>query len=208
MDRDEIVERKRRRFRFLQALYEKTKDNRFELADIETLGKQLGFEKDEVYTIIDYLSAEQLVKASGGGVVRIQHLGIVEVEEALTKPDEPTQHFPAFNIMYVEQMINSQVQQGTSQSSQSAVINHSSVESISKFIQRLKGHISDLNLNPEDKREVEAEIATINTQLSSSRPKAGIIKECLGSLRRILEGAGGGILASQFAQEIAKLLVG
>ncbi len=102
MSKDEIVEKKRRRFRFLQALYEKTKDNRFDSADIETLRKQLGFEKDEVYTIIDYLSEECLVKAFGGGVVRIEHLGIIEVEEALSKPNEPTQHFPAFNIMYVE----------------------------------------------------------------------------------------------------------
>ncbi len=206
MAKDEIVERKRRRFVFLQALYNKTKDNRFESADIGELTRELGYERDEVYTIIDYLHEEHLVRAFGGGTIRIEHLGIVEVEEALSKPDQPTEHFPAINIMHVEQMINSRVQQGTMHSIQSNIIEHGDLQPILDVVLRLKAVISDLNLKPEDRKEFEAEIATIESQKSSSHPKAAIIKECLHSLRRILEGAGGGILASQFAQEIAKLL--
>jgi len=44
--------------------------------------------------------------------------------------------------------------------------------------------------------------------MSASKPKATIITECLGSIRRILEGAAGSVIASGLLSKIAALLGG
>jgi hypothetical protein len=44
--------------------------------------------------------------------VRITHLGVVEVEASKENPQQPTQHFPAVNVIHIGQMTNSQLQAG------------------------------------------------------------------------------------------------
>jgi len=46
----------------------------------------------------------------------ITHNGIKENENAIRHPDEQTKYFPTVNIIYVEHMEGSQIQQGTIQS--------------------------------------------------------------------------------------------
>ena len=52
----------------------------------------------------------------------------------------------------------------------------------------------------------QSDIATIETQLSSPRPKVEIIKESLRSVRNIVEGAVGSMAASGIIAGAAKLL--
>ena len=57
------------------------------------------------------------------------------------------------------------------------------------------------------KKEVEAEIGTLESQYASPKPKNNIIKESLISLRRIFEGASGSA-AAQILIELGKFLTG
>ena len=50
--------------------------------------------------------------------------------------------------------------------------------------------------NKSDRAEINADITTIEQQLKSPRPKFGIVYELLGSIRNVMEGAGGNLLAS------------
>ena len=58
----------------------------------------------------------------------------------------------------------------------------------------------------DDEAVVQSDIATIETQLSSPRPKVEIIKESLRSIRNIAEGAVGSLAASGIVAGVAKLL--
>ncbi len=203
---NKIRETQRRRFQFLLKLFELSEGN--ELFDIDAfeLGDQLGFQKDETNRIDDYLRGENLIQGVASTRIAITHYGIVEIERALTKPNEPTTYFPPVNIIHVEQMIGSQIQQGTNRSSQ--VLNYSSndIEAITKFINDLKGQLPELKLDAETQTEVEADVETIEAQIKSPRPKHIIIREALLSLRRILEGAAGSVIATLLVQQIVALL--
>jgi hypothetical protein len=203
---NKIRETQRRRFQFLLKLYELSNVDELFSIDAFELGGQLGFPKNEISRIDDYLRGENLITGIASTLIAITHQGIVEIERALTKPDEPTTYFPPVNIIQVAQMIDSQIQQGTSQSSQ--VLNYSSndIEAITKFIADLKGQLPELKLDADTQAEVEADVETIETQVKSPRPKHVIIREGLLSLRRILEGAAGSVIAALLVQQIVALL--
>lgn len=68
-------------------------------------------------------------------------------------------------------------------------------------------HTRQLELVPELRTELESELATLEAQLASPKPKRNIVKESLSSVRAILEGAGGGV-AGHLAIQIGKVLLG
>jgi hypothetical protein len=70
----------------------------------------------------------------------------------------------------------------------------------------LRETIDELSLLPDPRREAEAELQTVQSQLESPKPKSSIIREGLESLRRILEGAGGGA-AGELLLELGKLMI-
>jgi len=102
---------------------------------------------------------------------------------------------------------NPQIQQGVSKSIQVSTSLSLDLSSIEAFIQKLKEELRTLKLGSPDKDEVEAEVATIEAQIKSSKPKNNVLKKSLSSIRRILEGAGGGV-AGQLLTELGKILLG
>jgi hypothetical protein len=52
--------------------------------------------------------------------------------------------------------------------------------------------VSNLGLDFDGLSELMADLKTIDAQLGSSRPKTGIIRECLRSIKAVLEGIGNG----------------
>jgi hypothetical protein len=99
---DKVAERKRRRFQFLRHLYEATGSDEFVSVNDQELGNELGFTLDETDQVVDYLVGEYLIKRLGMGSsdISITHQGIVEVEKALSKPDQPTQYSPPVNVIF------------------------------------------------------------------------------------------------------------
>jgi hypothetical protein len=99
-----------------------------------------------------------------------------------------------------------QVQQGSERSVQVSATFDFNVEAVRALLDRFRAHLDALDLNPSTRAEAEAEIATVDAQLRSPRPKPSIVREGLQSLRSILEGAGGGA-AAQLLIELGKLLL-
>jgi len=110
-------ERKLMRFRFLKYLYERTDGNEAAYAEV---AQHLGVPLEEYQVEFHFLVEEGLVERSRG-IVRLTHAGMVEIEKALSQPDKPTEHFPV-NIIHIEQMSHSQIQQGTATSAQSTAL--------------------------------------------------------------------------------------
>ena len=100
---------------------------------------------------------------------------------------------------------NSQLQQDSSNATQSLNVVQTSVD-LADFIENLKKSIPDLNLESEDLAELEAEVSTIENQLSSPKPKNVIISESLKSARNILEGAAGSIIATKLLEQLANII--
>ncbi|MFN0075339.1 MAG: hypothetical protein ACKVY0_02580 [Prosthecobacter sp.] len=204
-----LEELKLKRFQYLKALYEATGGS--SSAYIQTpyvLGETLGFSGDETMRIDEYLRGEGLVKRLGlAGETTITHQGVVEVEAALSQPQKPTEHFPpVVNILNVQQMYGSQIQQGTSHSTQSLTLQAADLKAIQEFITQLKPQLSNLGLSGDALQEATSDISTVEAQLASTKPKPGILKESLTSLRTILEGVAGNMIASGLSGQIPALL--
>jgi len=82
-------------------------------------------------------------------------------------------------------MDGSQIQQATSNSIQTISFTLANPKDILQFIEELKSIIPELNIDSETRKELEAEILTVEAQSRSSRPKKTIIFESLHSIRNM-----------------------
>lgn len=203
----DIQEIQMKRFQYLHKLYKVVEGSEQAYMNFLELGRELGYSDAETDKIDDYLVGEGLIThVSIGGSISITHRGIVEVEEALSNPDDSTTYFPAINYVHVEQMIGSQIQQGSNQSSQVLTYSSNDLETIVNFLESFKKQVNEFNLDEETQAEAISDIETIETQVKSPRPKHVIIKECLVSLRNILEGLVGNAAASLLMMQVLPLI--
>ena len=199
----DIEEKKEKRLRFLYLLYQRWEEKAHEYPNMYTLGKQLGLSDRFTHLICSYLKGKGMIDVmSKDGIVKILQSGIEEVENALLKPDEPTERFPPVkNIIIIEKVTDSQIQIDSPHSIQIKADKEltDKLKDLNKFI---KDNIEQLMLNEDDKQELQTEIQTIDIQLSSPKPKRNILKECVSSIRRVMEGATGQIIASQIIDKL------
>ncbi|MDD4754137.1 MAG: hypothetical protein PHT78_13010 [Desulfitobacteriaceae bacterium] len=187
-----IENKKKDRFLFLQKLYDTTDGNSAYMVDMWELGTELGFERVKILNVVDYLTDEGLIepKALGGGIA-ITHYGIIEIEEAQSSPDSPTQHFLPLNVIHIENMNNSAIQQGTSYSTQSINFDTDKTEDLKKIINEIENIKEQITLDRLVSDELASEIDTLKSQIKSPKPKNIIVKESLKTIRSILEGVAG-----------------
>ncbi len=129
----------------------------------------------------------------------ITHTGVKEVEEALSEPSKPTEHFLPLNNHYninIGTMHGGAIQQATNNS----VINYTNstevLNAINDFTHELKQFINNSNLTREQIEELQTDIQTIEIQTNSQRPKTDILKTSLNSVKTIMEGAIAGVAAN------------
>ena len=195
------------RFQFLKKLYEVTGGNKMQYPNMYELGEKIGISRIETESITDYLTSAGLMehKFIGGGIA-ITHSGVLEVENALSKPTLKTQFFPAVvNILNIQNMNNSQIQQGTEASSQTYTISSNDLSVIAEIISSLKNDINNLPINASQRSEISSEIATVDAQLKSSNPKKVILKESLRTIRSILEGVTTEFICSNYLQLFSRV---
>ncbi|MBS4068681.1 MAG: hypothetical protein A2329_07540 [Sulfurimonas sp. RIFOXYB2_FULL_37_5] len=118
--------------------------------------------------------------------------------------DKAESHSYNVNHFYAE-VTGSQIQQSSPNAKQTQSLKEFSTTNINNFISSLKEKINDIEVNEDISKELNAEISTIEIQSSSPKPKKGIIKESLSSIRTILEGATGSV-AGQLLLELGKLI--
>jgi AbiTii len=104
----------------------------------------------------------------------------------------------------IGQMTGSQVQVSSIGSSQ-AITHGVDASTLVALIDAIAAKAGEMRLPADAHAELLAELETLRAQAASPKPKAGIITECLQSVRRILEGAAGNVLAT-FGPQIAALL--
>lgn len=98
------------------------------------------------------------------------------------------------NTINVGSMHNSQIQQDTENSTQKLEQTSYKVD-LNSFLESFVRDISKIK-DLATAQALLADAETIKTQNNAPVPKKGIIKECLLSIKNILEGATGSVLAS------------
>ena len=98
---------------------------------------------------------------------------------------------------------NSNLQQGSPGSSANVNL---SVQEQRDLIAQVRAAVPQLELTADQVNVVNADIGTIELQLNSGNPKKAIVSECWQSVRSILEGLAGNMVAAGVLYELAKLL--
>lgn len=195
------LEKKREgRLRFMVKLYEIV--DGFDAQAVETaqVAAELGLEisnpddRLEVMKRVRYLQGEGLINVSEAirdtESINLTHKGVREVEDAMSKRDEPTEYFPAFSSVYANTVDNSSKQQSSSENVQAlTTITENNRLEVVRIIQSLKTWTGQLALDDDQRSEVEADIQTVETQLGSPRPKVRLIELSLQSVKRTIEEA-------------------
>jgi hypothetical protein len=80
------------------------------------------------------------------------------------------------------------------------------LDAIREVLGEIRDVLGSIELEDDSERELESDLATVEAQLGSPRPKHGILREALSSTRSILEGAAGGAAAPQLPALIHELV--
>lgn len=187
---------------------------------IQTLQSSI-FDKDAVKNSKDYWSMsdgelEQLaakfhIPAVTRAGAKLQHWYVDRdrIIEALVGRDRalfPKNDSPS-NVVHVEHMHASSIQQGTQGSS--ATINFKIVESdIRTLVNNVKGAANDVGLSESAKGQLRIDVDTLEIQLSSQHPKPSIVADCLHSVKAIFEHVAGHVLAAPILFQINRILGG
>jgi len=203
-----LVETKRKRFSFLHFMYVEAQGDQTRFFSIPEVAGKLNLDLEEARRVVQYLEGENLVQADwligGDAVICITHWGVVQVEEAISDPEKPTQYFPpVVNIIHAQTIIGSQIQQGTQASVQAGTISALALQDMVIAIQQAKTELSNSDLGDDDRTQADVEIQTLETQAKSPKPNRTILREAWATIRRIAEGAAIPILV-----EIAKKQLG
>ena len=155
---------------FLIQLFEQTNGDPSAQASMYEVGASLGMDRDTSCQVAENLIGLQLVEIrtlSGG--IGISKDGAAEVK-GLTGGIAPTGSSPA-------------------QLSDQPIMNQIACQAVQQIADDMKSRAGRLDLDFEDLSALMADLKTIDAQLDSSRPKTAIIRECLRSLKEILEGS-------------------
>ena len=194
----EMIERQQAlRFAFLRRVWEIVEGNTFDAVKAESLGEELRLSEDEVFHVTQYLVNEGLLEYSdiGGINVNITHWGIKEVERALTKPDESTNHFLPMNVIFANSISNSPIQQGNVDSIQATTLANQR-EDILLFLEQLRRELSQIDLDQTQRQVIEASADAVNGQMNLPEPNEALVREGLRSIRNALEQAVGSAVAA------------
>lgn len=99
---------------------------------------------------------------------------------------------------------DSQIQIEAENSTQTKTVEFNA-EQVAKLVEALRSTIEAVGIDEDGKQELLSEIQTMEAQALSPKPKHPIIAESLSSVRRILEGASGNLVASGLLNQIGSL---
>ncbi len=199
-----VEEKKKARFRFLEHLYNTVDGDSAYSVSMWELGAELEFGQETISQIVSYLQEEYLIEPRGlGGRIAISHAGIVEVEEALSNPEKSTEHFLPVNVINIQNMTNSAIQQGTLNSTQH---NNFNISELKRLDDLLGEFLAQEELSDDIQMELLAEKETLVSQVNSPKPKPVIISESLKSIRNIVEGIAASALTPKIIDVISGLM--
>ncbi len=137
--------------------------------------------------------------------LKLENDGIMGEGLGFTSEEKEAASHGHYTINYNAPVANSQIQQGSYGSKQSISIAPSDFQALGEFIANLKSQIRELQLDPADNAQLNADADGVDSQLASPRPNRMVIEQLMKSITNILEGCTGSLLASGFLNRLAGL---
>src|SRR6202040_3800616 len=97
--------------------------------------------------------------------------------------------------IHIEHMHGSSIQQGSPGATANITFQNNDARLI-ELLGKIKSSIEQLQLEPDARDELTAEVQTIEAQVASPRPKTSVIAECLHSAKAVIEGAAAKAISS------------
>ena len=120
--------------------------------------------------------------------------------EGMTFTQEERAQAAAVHIdTFIQGVSDSQIQVNSPGARQQQGMSHEELVDLKKLVALVEGTLHGYS-NSEEVRELRAEVATLRAQSESPKPKRSVIRASLSSLRAVLEGAAGEMLASNLPQ--------
>lgn len=90
-----VAERQSKRYQLLRLIYNLSGGSTSKRVSVIELRDESGFPINEVEEALDYLQEEYLIKEGSNERfdVFIKHAGVIEVEQSISNPAKPTEHF-------------------------------------------------------------------------------------------------------------------
>lgn len=137
--------------------------------------------------------------------LQLEQEGVIGEGMSFSTEEKRTASHITYNVTNnIGSMQNSQLQQHSS-GSQTLQTNYD-VQAIADLVKEIGSSVHLLRIGRDLEGELLAEIATVESQAASPRPKKGIVSESLKTIRNILEGASGSVLATGFLTELGKFI--
>ena len=203
----DIEEKKKSRFKFLNHLYELSDGNEHTSFNMFAIGETFGFDRELTVNIINYLENTGLIKWRGSGDISISRAGFIEIEAALAQPAKPTKHFAPVDTIIPAGAGKDAQRREDRPGTQEVLVSNAACERVQALILLLKESIDTLNLEPEKRRDLTADIHTIEAQMTSSQPKTTVLAPCLDSIQEILKGKAGSTCASKLLMKLEPVYV-
>jgi DNA-binding MarR family transcriptional regulator len=197
------------RLRVLEAVYESLGDDTMSSVRGAEIREELELSDDRAANAMKYLEDDGLLNAIwtyGDRTpmsVRITHLGVKLMEAAKEKPAESaTDGLSPYNVITnnvtIHHADSSGIQIGTVASTQHNTFTINDVDKLRELVARIESQLPQLReeLGDEAASDLESDMALVQGQLDLPKRKDHVIRACLGSIKAILEGAGGNLAAS------------
>jgi hypothetical protein len=129
--------------------------------------------------------------------LQLERDGITGENMSFSKQEKEKASQTTVNIEnYIGSMHQSQFQKDVKDSTQTIKVNDLDLKAVAELVTQIELAVRGEKIESGLLAEIQADVAALKAQLASPKPKQSIIRECLGSLRRVLEEAGGNLVAS------------
>jgi len=158
----DIKAKDRLRMQILEKMYGAVNGHIHATVSEESLAQCLELGLDLVGPEVDYLVREGLLRRYGGRDVSLSHNGMREFEQAQKHPDEPTDHLVALNLINIESMVDSQINQGSPSASQDARTILSPLEHAQAVLSAVEDGLPSLEADKREKlRRLAGELVAV-----------------------------------------------
>ncbi len=129
--------------------------------------------------------------------LRLEEDGIMGEDMKFTENEKTAAQESNYTVNnFYGSISQSQIQQNTNNSTQNMNNEELDLEKVLTLLKLVKDNYDQINYESNQKEEIQAQINTIEAQLQSIKPNRSAITECFKTIRNVLEGVSGSIIAS------------
>jgi hypothetical protein len=191
-----LEQKKDVRFHFLGALYKLTDGKESKFIDYKVVGAQVGMDERAAFKVGQYLAEEGLLRfRSETGLLTMTHGGVAEVKASDSDHNVDSSHF-AFVGRAPEpptmQPAPERPDLPGAETGPDVGMSFQETTKLAEIIRMARTSMGRLELERQETQSLDADIRTIEAQLSSPRPRRTILFDALESMRDVLKGAAEG----------------